>query len=62
MAKAMRFLAVETMKVAKSGYLGMPICMADVATRVASSLGPITLKAVMRRDRLPYSVENGRVG
>ena len=35
MAKAMPFLAVKTMKVAKSEYLGMPICMADVATIVA---------------------------
>ena len=35
MAKTIRFLAVETMKVAKSGYLGMPICMADVTTIVA---------------------------
>ena len=35
MAKAIRFLAVQTMKVTKSGYLGMPICMADVTTIVA---------------------------
>ena len=35
MAEAMRFLAVEMMKVAKSGYLGMRICIADVAAIVA---------------------------
>jgi len=29
------FLAVEMMKVAKSGYLGMRICIADVAAIVA---------------------------
>ena len=35
MANAIRLLVVETMKVAKSEYLGMHICMADVATIVA---------------------------